>query len=85
MGNAHDTFNPAEMLQVPEVSRADCREANAFAMALLMPEDWLRRDIEKLGGIDIEDVQKVGKLAKRYRVSVQVMTLRIGQLMGNQE
>jgi Zn-dependent peptidase ImmA (M78 family) len=46
-----------------------------------MPEDWLRRDIKALGGIDIQDDKSVAKLAKRYRVSVQVMTLRIGHLM----
>lgn len=61
--------------------REMCREANAFAMALLMPEDWLRQDVAKMGGVDIEDDEKVGKLAKKYRVSIQVMTLRLGQLM----
>ena len=56
-------------------------EANAFAMELLMPEAWLRRDVAKMGGIDIEDDKKVKKLAERYRVSVQAMTLRLGQIL----
>ena len=55
-------------------------EANAFAMELLMPADWLRADIESMGGIDIEDDAKLTKLAKKYRVSLQVMAIRIGEL-----
>lgn len=57
-------------------------EANAFAMELLMPADWVRADIRKLGGIDIEDDAKVEKMARRYKVSTAVMTIRIGQLIG---
>lgn len=56
-------------------------EANAFAMELLMPEEWLCADIVAMGGIDIEDEAGIQKLAKRYRVSKQVMTVRIGQLL----
>lgn len=56
-------------------------EANQFAMELLMPADWLRADIKKMGGIDIEDESKVKKLARRYRVSNSIMALRIGQLI----
>ena len=55
-------------------------EANAFAMELLMPSDWLRDDIESMGGIDIEDDAKLEKLAKKYRVSPQVMAIRIEEL-----
>jgi Zn-dependent peptidase ImmA (M78 family) len=56
------------------------REANAFAMELLMPEAWLRRDVSAMGGIDIDDEKTVAKLAKKYRVSAGVMTLRLGEL-----
>jgi Zn-dependent peptidase ImmA (M78 family) len=55
-------------------------EANAFAMELLMPADWLRADIEKLGGIDIDDDKKLSRLAKKYSVSLQVMAIRIAEL-----
>ena len=55
-------------------------EANAFSMELLMPADWLRADIESIGGIDIEDDTKLIMLAKKYRVSLQVMAIRIGEL-----
>lgn len=56
-------------------------EASAFALALLMPEAWLLDDIEELGGLDIESDDKIKRLAKRYHVSEQMMTMRIGQLM----
>lgn len=55
-------------------------EANAFAMELLMPEPFLRADIEKLGGVAVDDEAAVTMLAKRYRVSPTVMALRLGQL-----
>lgn len=56
-------------------------EANAFAMELLMPEEWLRRDIAEMGGVDVEDDAKVQRLAKRYKVSNSIMAIRIGQLI----
>ena len=58
-----------------------CAEANAFAMELLMPEFLLRPELEKLGGIDIEDSKAISKLAAKFRVSTQMMTLRLGELM----
>lgn len=57
-------------------------EANAFAMELLMPREWLLADIKKLGGVDIEDEKAMARLAKKYGVSLTVMALRIGQLAG---
>ena len=58
------------------------QEANAFALALLMPEEWLRRDVKAMGTIDIVDDVKVGKLAKKYQVSIALMTFRLGQIFG---
>lgn len=56
-------------------------EANAFAMALLMPAAWLKKDVEKIrkerGGLDEEHVEW---LAKRYQVSIVMMTLRLCDL-----
>lgn len=53
-------------------------EANAFAIELLMPWDWIARDA---AGIDVEDEKAVARLAKKYRVSNNVMALRIGQVL----
>ncbi len=59
-------------------------EANAFAMELLMPADWVRREVANLGGVDIEDDRKVAKLAKKFGVSAAVMVLRLGELSAEQ-
>lgn len=53
-------------------------EANAFALELLVPTFFLRMDLERLGGADIEDISSIERLAKRYRVSTAVMAIRIG-------
>jgi len=57
------------------------REANAFAMALLMPSAWVRADVELIrcehGGLDEDHVVQ---LARRYQVSVVMMTLRLCDL-----
>ncbi len=57
------------------------REANLFAMELLMPRAFLVADIEKMGGVDIEDDAAMTKLAKRYKVSITIMAIRLGQLL----
>jgi Zn-dependent peptidase ImmA (M78 family) len=56
-------------------------EANEFAMELLMPTDWLLADVRKMGGFDVCDDYKLAKLAKKYRVSVTLLTIRLGMLM----
>ena len=50
-------------------------------MELLMPRAFLLADIEKMGGVDIEDDAAMTKLAKRYKVSVTIMAIRLGQLL----
>ncbi len=49
------------------------REANLFASALLMPEDWVRENAKK-DGLDIKS------LAKKFEVSEQAMTIRLLEL-----
>ena len=57
-------------------------EANRFAMELLMPWDWLKHDIRKIGGVDIEnDRSTISKLAHQYQVSEQIMTIRVGMIL----
>ena len=55
-------------------------EANQFAMEILMPREWLLADLKALGGIDLEDDVAVSKLAAKYKVSLQLMTLRVAEL-----
>jgi Zn-dependent peptidase ImmA (M78 family) len=54
-------------------------EANAFAATLLMPEEFLKHD---LAGrvIDVLDEVAVRRLAQRYRVSPQALTIRLMEL-----
>jgi Zn-dependent peptidase ImmA (M78 family) len=54
-------------------------EANSFAAALLMPEEFLRRDLIT-ANIDALDENAVKKLAHKYGVSAQALTIRLMQL-----
>jgi Zn-dependent peptidase ImmA (M78 family) len=45
-----------------------------------MPEQFLRRDIAEMGGIDLTEDRPIRKLAQRYGVSVAMMALRLRQL-----
>ena len=54
-------------------------EANAFAGALLMPAEFLRRDLTDQQ-IDISDDAKVRQLARTYEVSAQALTIRLVNL-----
>jgi Zn-dependent peptidase ImmA (M78 family) len=57
------------------------KEANAFAMALLMPAEWLTRDADEIAASSgVLDDADVSSLAKRYRVSVVMMTIRLREL-----
>ncbi len=57
------------------------KEANAFAMALLMPADWIRSDVDRIvsedGGLD---EAHIADLAKRYAVSPARMVMRLCEL-----
>jgi len=55
-------------------------EANLFAAELLMPEEFLSHDINAFGGVDVLDEEQVRRLAKRYGVSEQAMTIRLTTL-----
>lgn len=54
-------------------------EANQFAAALLMPAALLRECVEQLGeNADVEE--SIGRLARRFDVSTQAMTIRLTSL-----
>jgi Zn-dependent peptidase ImmA (M78 family) len=55
-------------------------EANRFAAELLMPEDFLIRDLTAVALKDLHDDEAVRELAKKYQVSVQAMTTRLTSL-----
>lgn len=53
-------------------------EANQFAAALLMPANFIAKDIEPLIGTDV--VFAIRKLAKKYKVSEEAMSIRLSVL-----
>ena len=55
-------------------------EANQFAAELLMPESMLRRDLENVGVEGRLDEVDIEQLARRYRVSIQAITIRLSRL-----
>lgn len=54
-------------------------EANRFAAELLMPYSWLTKDLSNPAHDDLED-RGLEKLARRYDVSLQAMTVRLSSL-----
>ena len=57
------------------------QKANQFAMALLMPAELVKHELERMGGIDIDDDKSVAALAKKFRVSNNIMAIRLGQIL----
>ncbi len=55
-------------------------EADYFAMCLLMPRDLVIAEVRAMGGVDLVDDEEVGKLAKKFGVSIGLMTARLLQL-----
>lgn len=54
-------------------------QANQFAAELLVPLEMLRRDVQS-SRYNLEDDDDLRKLANRYRVSLQVLNYRLGEL-----
>lgn len=51
-------------------------EANTFASMILIPEQFLLKDLQA-EDIDIEDTRGIERLARKYRVSPQTITFRL--------
>lgn len=58
----------------------DEMEANRFAAEILVPEKFLRTDLESLGPVNADDDDAISHLANRYKVSRQAMTIRLTSL-----
>lgn len=56
------------------------REANQFAAHLLMPVEFIQKDMLKLGRIDLLHDVKLEKLALDYGVSLQALMYRLNNL-----
>lgn len=62
-------------------SKADLmdKEANIFAMELLMPRKMVKEYVQEYcgGSIDLNDDIEVRKIANRFNVDVAIMTARL--------
>lgn len=58
-------------------------EANSFAAELLVPRHMLQEQIRGLV-VDVEDDQLIRELANRFKVSEQMMSFRVGELVESQ-
>lgn len=74
-----DQIEARELHDSGDLANIDA-EANQFAMELLMPADFVKTEIAKMKNFDIEDDKALKKLADKFRVSPQIMAIRIGQL-----
>ena len=54
-------------------------EANRFAIELIMPEEFVLREIK--GGINLFDENAIQALARKFKVTPYMMAARIGELM----
>jgi Zn-dependent peptidase ImmA (M78 family) len=66
------TYSRAEMLHESE--------ANAFAAALLMPKDFILKELYKKKNQDLTETELIEELAKTFDVSVLAMTYRLSDL-----
>lgn len=56
------------------------KEANLFAAELLMPARFLKKDVGKIGAVDLLEEDVLRDLAEKYGVSTQAMTFRLAYL-----
>ena len=56
------------------------KEANLFAAELLMPSQFLAKDLLTLGGVDLLEDNVLSELAEKYGVSTQALTFRLANL-----
>lgn len=53
------------------------QEANAFAAAILMPQSFVKKEIQNYNGFDFSDSRMINELAKKFEVSTQAISYRI--------
>ena len=82
LGHRGDFFLPVILFRDSKSQEGTHEEeisANRFAAELLMPEDMVRKEL-KNHSIELDDEEAVEKLAAKFRVSTQAMTIRLQYL-----
>lgn len=59
-----------------ETQKQQDLEANIFAAYLLIPANLLKKELDKMGGIDLTDDTKFDKLCKKFGVTHSCMAFR---------
>lgn len=73
--------NDETMAEIEARNRFMDARANYFAMCLLMPEDALRKEVNKYAkSCDPFDDRWISKLSKKFGVEPNLMLVRLGQL-----
>jgi Zn-dependent peptidase ImmA (M78 family) len=63
-----------------EGTHVEEKEANLFAAEILMPAKFLKKDVQTIDAVDLDDETVIAALATKYGVSTQAMTFRLGYL-----
>lgn len=67
-------------MSVSRLDENDDREANYFAMQLLVPTSMLVTAVRELGGIDLsEEDGVIEKLARQFEVSTSCIAFRLAE------
>lgn len=53
------------------------REANQFAMCLLMPKHFILKEVKHFGGIENIGDDEIKTLAEKFQVSISAMAIRL--------
>lgn len=68
-------------MSIPAIERDEAeREANLFAMCLLMPEKLVSEYVKKNGGADLCDDEWLKRFAKTFGVSMTLASVRLRDL-----
>lgn len=70
-------FRTTKQLNLSDSDYQREKEANAFAAALLMPQNLIQKELKKYNGYDLSDNSMITELAKKFEVSIQAMSYRI--------
>jgi Zn-dependent peptidase ImmA (M78 family) len=61
-------------------TNVDEKEANLFAAELLMPKEFIERDLQDIEAVDLMEERTIKSLAEKYQVSAHAFAFRLAYL-----